>query len=139
MLADKTNIENFIPQRAPMRMIHDLIEVTNDRAVSAFVIEENNIFVSNGVFTEPGLIENIAQTAAAHAGYLYQQNGVTVPVGFIAAIKDLKIYSLPLLDTSIETTITVTNRVFDVTIVKGVIDQNGKTLCTCEMKIFTKS
>lgn len=122
-----------------MVMIHSLVEATEEYAVTTFSIGENNPFVRSGVLTESGLIENIAQTAAAHAGHLYKQKGIPVPVGFIAAIKDLEVPALPLVNTTIKTTVTITNKVFDVTIIRGVIEQHGKTLCQCEMKIFTKS
>src|SRR5687767_4133341 len=98
-----------------MIMIHDLMEATDVHAVSRLSIEANNIFVDGNYFTEPGMIENIAQTAAAHAGYQYRLKGVPVPVGFIAAIKDLEILERPLLHSAITTTITIINTVFDVT------------------------
>jgi 3-hydroxyacyl-[acyl-carrier-protein] dehydratase len=139
LLAGRSDIENYIPQRAPMIMIHDLMEASDVHAVSKLFIEANNIFVEGDYFTESGMIENIAQTAAAHAGYQYRQKGVPVPVGFIAAVKDLEILERPLLHSTIKTTVTVTNSVFDVTIIRGIIEQDGKIQCRCEMKIFTKS
>lgn len=139
MLTDKITITELIPQRHPMIMIDELIEATEDLAVSTFKIGNGNIFVSNDLFTEPGLVENIAQTAAAHAGYLYRQQNVPVPVGFIAAIKDLKVYDLPVIHSSVKTTVTITNKVFEVTIIRGTVEQEGRTLCSCEMKIFTRS
>lgn len=139
MLANRTNSINLIPQRDPIIMVHDLLEATDDYAVSNFMVDVDNIFVLNGVFTEPGLIENIAQTAAAQAGYLYQLKNIPVPVGFIAAITNLKIFELPLIHSKLKTTINVTNKIFEVTLIKGVVENEDKILCTCEMKIFTKS
>ena len=139
MLADKTTIENYIPQRRPMVMIDCLTKATDECAVSEFTIEPDNIFVSEGLFTEFGLIENIAQTAAAQAGYLHQQQGIPITQGFIAAIKNVTILTLPPLHSKIKTTVTVTNRIFEVVIIQGTVEHNDITLCHCEMKIFIKS
>jgi 3-hydroxyacyl-[acyl-carrier-protein] dehydratase len=32
----------------------------------------------------------------------------------------------------------VTNKVLDITVVQGKIEQEGKLLCSCEMRIFAK-
>ncbi len=139
MLADKTNIENLIPQKQPVVMVHELLRASDDSAVSRFVIEPDNIFVAKNVLTEAGLIENIAQTAAAHSGYLHRLRNVPVAIGFIAGIKDLVVQDLPEINSSVETTVMITNRIFDVTIIRGVVRQNQKELCSCEMKILIKT
>jgi len=139
MLADKTNIEALIPQRQPVVMVHELLMASEDTAVSRFVVEPDNIFVSESFLTEAGLIENIAQTAAAHAGYTHRLKNVPVPIGFMAAMKDLVVHDLPEINSLLETTVVITNRIFDVTIIRGVVCQNQRELCSCEMKIFTKT
>lgn len=138
MLADRTTIERYIPQRPPMVMVHGLLEVSEQHAVSSLVVEAENILVAGNLLSEPGLIENIAQTAAAQVGYLYEQKNQPVPVGFIAAIKSLVIKKLPPLGATLHTTVKVTNRVFDVTFIEGTVQHEGTVLCHCEMKIFTR-
>jgi hypothetical protein len=61
-----------------------------------------------------------------------------VPIGYIAAIKDLKIFQLPESNSVITTTVTVKNQVLDITLVEGEVKQNGVVLCQCEMRIFAK-
>ena len=119
-------------------MIDELLEATDTAATSAFKILPENILVDAGQFTEPGLIENIAQTAAAMVGYQCMIQQVPVPVGFIAAVKDLKVLALPPVETVIQTQIQVTNTVMDVTIVQGKVEQSGKLLCSCEMRILVQ-
>jgi 3-hydroxyacyl-[acyl-carrier-protein] dehydratase len=138
MLAEKDDIQRYIPQRDPMVMIHQLVEASDSHAVTQLRIEEGNIFVANNEFKEPGLIENIAQTAAAHVGYQCSMKDIPVPVGFIAAVRRLKIFELPKLDTVITTSIKITNQVFDVTVAEGRIEQGGRVCCSCEMRIFVK-
>jgi 3-hydroxyacyl-[acyl-carrier-protein] dehydratase len=139
MLADKHTIHQYLPQRPPVQMVHNLLQVTESHAVTELSINVDNLFVSDGQFTEPGLIENIAQTAAAHAGYYYISQNQPVPLGFIAAIRNLKIHDCPAVDATITTTVTITNRVLDITIVEGVVKEGERTLCSCEMRIFTKT
>ncbi len=138
MLATLKDITNYLPQRSPMVMIHNLLEAGEEKAVTELHILPDNIFVSNGTFGEPGLVENIAQTAAVQVGYVCVQKNIHVPIGYIAAIKDLKIYNLPAENSVITTTVTVKNQVLDITLVEGEVKQNGEILCRCEMRIFAK-
>ena len=119
-----------------MVMVDELLQVTDQTATSSFCILPDNIFVDEGNFTEPGLIENIAQTAAAMVGYQCMLRQVPVPVGFIAAVKDLKVTAVPQMQTVIQTQVMVTNNVLDITIVEGRVEQSGKLLCSCEMRIL---
>ena len=139
MLVQRHDILQYIPQREPIVMVHELIEATDEQVSTTFTIESGNVFLSNGYFAEPGLIENIAQTAAVQAGYYCSQNNIPVPIGYIAAVKNLKIMDLPKENSTIHTQVKVTNKVLDVTVVEGKIEQDGKLLCSCEMRIFTKT
>ncbi len=138
MLVSRHDITRFIPQRDPIVMVHELIEANDEQASTSFTIESRNIFLSNGYLAEPGLIENIAQTAAVQAGYHCMKNNIPVPIGYIAAVKNLKIINLPKENSIINTRVKVTNRVLDVTVVEGMIEQDGKLVCSCEMRIFTR-
>ncbi len=139
MLVSRHDITRFIPQRDPIVMVHELMEANDEQASTSFTIEPGNVFLSDGYFAEPGLIENIAQTAAVQAGYYYLQNNLPVPIGYIAAVKNLKILHLPKENSTIQTKVRVTNKVLDVTVVEGTIEQQGKLLCSCEMRIFTRT
>ena len=71
MPGSTTNILSYIPQRPPFVMVDEIIDSGEKKTCSKFLIKEDNIFVENGFLKEPGLVENIAQTAAARAGYTY--------------------------------------------------------------------
>jgi 3-hydroxyacyl-[acyl-carrier-protein] dehydratase len=138
MLADKQTITNYIPQRSPMVMIHNLIEASETRAITQLTILADNIFLRDNKLAEPGMVENIAQTAAAQVGYVCYQKNIPVPIGYIAAIKDLKVFNFPSENSTITTTVTVKNQVMDITLVQGEVKQNDEVLCQCEMRIFAK-
>ena len=138
MLAGRDDILHYIPQRYPIVMVHELMDAGDDYAVTQLTIEPDNVFVSSGYFAEPGLVENIAQTAAVHVGYQCSKKNIPIPIGYIAAVKDLKIETLPKQNSLIITSVKVTNKVLDITVVQGKIEQDGKVLCSCEMRIFAK-
>lgn len=140
LLVEKENLLRFIPQRPPMVMV-DALTSSDDASQTAwteFKITPENIFCENGVFTEPGLIENIAQSCALRAGYSFHSKNEAVPLGFIGAVKNLIINELPAVDSTIKTEIQVVNEIFDVTLVNGKIYCNQTLIASCEMKIFLK-
>ncbi|MDH4088964.1 MAG: 3-hydroxyacyl-ACP dehydratase [Cyclobacteriaceae bacterium] len=138
MLANQDDILRFIPQRNPMVMVHALLEASDDHAVTQLTINPDNVFVAAEYFAEPGLVENIAQTAAVHVGYRCSLIDTPIPIGYIAAVKNLRIEKLPGQNSVITTSVKVINQVLDITMIQGKIEQNGKLLCSCEMRIFAK-
>ncbi|HEY6436242.1 MAG TPA: hypothetical protein VIY47_06605, partial [Ignavibacteriaceae bacterium] len=89
-----------------------------------------------GEFKEPGLLENIAQTAAAKAGYISRKENKPVLVGYIGAVKNLEIFSLPKTGDELITEISIENQIFDVTIASGRISCNETVLAQCNIKIY---
>jgi 3-hydroxyacyl-[acyl-carrier-protein] dehydratase len=136
MLTTRSEIINYIPQRDPFIAVHDILQATDEFAETQFEVLSESIFVTNGLFREPGLLENIAQTAAAQMGYICKKKGLSVPLGYIANIKNLSVFSLPSIGSVLTTTIEVTNRVLNVILLDGVVRSNGATVCQCEMRIF---
>ena len=143
VIAEGEQLLKFIPQRSPMVMIDKLFFSDADKCITGLHISEDNIFCRNGLFREPGLIENMAQTAAVQAGYnssLKSEQGIykEAPIGFIGAIKDLKIHFLPAVNSEIVTEIKITHQIFDATVVNASVSSNGEKVAECELKIFIK-
>ena len=138
MLANRTDILKYIPQRKPVVMVHELMEASETHVVTQLTIEPENVFLSAEYFAEPGLVENIAQTAAVHVGYQCSLKKIPIPIGYIAAVKDLQVHELPKQNSLITTSVKVINKVLDITVVQGKIEQYGKVLCSCKMRIFAK-
>ena len=130
------NIQSLIPQRPPFVMIDKLVSFSETETSTAFTIKADNIFVENGIFKEPGLVENIAQTAAARAGYVSKTENKPVLVGYIGAVNNLKIFSLPKTGDELITEIIIENQIFDVTLITGKITCNERVIAECKMKIF---
>ena len=114
----------LLPQDDPIQMVDTLWSNSDTSTVSGFTITEDNIFVQEGEFMEPGIIENIAQTAALRLGYrnlseANSQEGIEPNIGFIGAVKKLKIYKLPCTGDVLKTKIEEVGRVFNITAIHG--------------------
>jgi predicted hotdog family 3-hydroxylacyl-ACP dehydratase len=136
MLYTEENITDLLPQREPMVMVSNLLQCEEQLYITSFRIRNDNVFVSEGYMREPGLIENIAQTAAAGAGYNSLKNKREVPVGYIGAVKNLVIHSLPSVDSEIITKVFIEYEVMNATLIKGVIFLDEQLIAECDMKIF---
>jgi 3-hydroxyacyl-[acyl-carrier-protein] dehydratase len=138
------SVSALIPQQPPIEMVDTLWLNDDKTTISGFTIQADNIFCKEGFFTEPGIIENIAQTAALRAGYivsLLAKDGKLTgppPVGYIAAIKNLNIHQLPKVGAALKTEIIVKQVIFDVTLIAAKTICNGELIAECEMKIFLK-
>lgn len=130
------NILDLIPQKTPFVMVANLLYADDKITQTNFTIKEENIFLEKGKFSEAGLIENMAQTAAAGAGYNSKRNNKPVQIGYIGSVKNLEIFSLPKINDEIITEITVENQLFNVTIISGKIWCDETLVAQCEMKIF---
>lgn len=130
------NILNLIPQKAPVVMVGNLLYADDKITRTNFTIKEENIFLEKGKFSEAGLIENMAQTAAAGAGYNTKRNNKPLQIGYIGSVKNLQIFLLPKINDEIITEITVENQLFNVTVISGKIWCNENLVAQCEMKIF---
>lgn len=130
------NIQELIPQRPPFVMVDKVLSFSETGFSTGFNIKADNIFTENGLFCEPGLVENIAQTAAARAGYVSKAESQPVQVGYIGAVNNLEVYALPKTGDELITEITIENQIFDVTLISGKITCNNETIAQCKMKIF---
>lgn len=127
----------YIPQAAPFEMIDELLETNESETRTRFLIKPSTMFVDeNGFFLEAGLVENMAQTAAAGMGFSAAQTNEKPPVGFIGQIKNLSISQLPQVGAMLDTRIFNQFSVMNAFIVQGRIEHNGALVAEAEFKIF---
>lgn len=133
------DIHELLPQQEPFVMISSLVRFDMQTTVTETIVSADNMFVEDGVFTAPGIVENIAQTCAARIGYVNKyilKKGIQL--GFIGAIRDLKVKDLPNVGDTITTTISVIDSVFGMTLVDAVVLNNGAEVVSAQMKIAVK-
>lgn len=132
------NIFSLIPQRPPIVMIDSFFGIEENRSFSGLTVTTDNIFCEAGKLQETGLIEHIAQSAAARIGFIYTQKGEEVPLGFIGSVDKLKVYSLPDVGMKLFTEITIVQEVFDITLISAQVKAGEELIAECRMKIFIK-
>jgi len=129
----------YLPHRPPFVMI-DSIEAAKGRLTgSHFTILADNVMVADGCLTAGGLVENIAQTAGAATGRAAQSSGNVPSLGYIGAVKDLRIFALPRVGQTLDTEVDIVQQVMNALIVRGVVHCEGQLLASCELKIFLQN
>src|SRR5690554_2654219 len=122
-----------------MGMVDIIFFCVNNRITTHLTLNVEIVFEFKDSFQENGLIENIAQTAAALSGYQAKKNNEKVTLGFIGSVKNLEISTLPAVGSMIETSVEVIGQVMNVDMIKGEIRQNNQILAQCEMRIFLEN
>ena len=110
------DIKNYLPHRSPMLMVDMILIMDDEKVETIFEIKQDNIFIQNNTFIEAGLIENAAQTCSSIVAKDYfvdennQDRSDVDVVGFISAIKSLKIHKLPKVGNTIKTISTLVSK-----------------------------
>lgn len=132
------NIEELIPQRAPLKMVDALDKVDADKAFTHLELKADNFFIDeDGLIAEPGLIEHIAQSASAFAGYRAITAGATEPpIGYIGEVKRFTCHRRPKTGETLNTIVTMGPEVNGVTIIYGETRVDEKLVADTQMKIY---
>jgi len=126
----------YIPQAPPFEMIDELIQADASGTQTKFTVRDGHLFVVDGFFTEPGLMENMAQTAAAGTGFRAAEEGKPAPVGFIGAVKNFEVLQMPRTGDTIFSEIKMITQVMNAHVVQAFVKLNDETIASAEFKIF---
>ena len=134
------DIQKLIPQRNPIIQVDELVRVEGDTAETCLLVKADNYFIDEDLlFAEPGLIEHIAQSASAFAGYqALLQGATTPPVGYIGEVKRFHCYRRPAIGEQLHTTITMGAEVAGVTMLTGETRVGEEVVADTQMKIFVE-
>lgn len=138
MLYQGEEIKKLIPQRDPILMVHALENVEGDVAGTLLEIGDDNFFCEDGHLAEPGIIEHIAQSASAFAGYKAVRQNLPAPIGYIGEVKKFKLYRHPLIGETLHTIITMGTEVGGVTLLTGASYVGDEKVAETSMKIFVE-
>ncbi len=128
----------LIPQRPPIVMVDVVWSADEQSADTGLTIQEDNIFVKDGLFREPGLIEHIAQSAAAFAGYGTFVRGEEPKLGFIGEIKDCVFNLMPPVGSELRTHIQLVTVIGGIRLINAEVRLKDELVATCVMKFFLK-
>lgn len=128
------DITRYLPHREPFLMVDTIVNMDENLVETVFEIKPQNLFVQpDGRFAEAGLIENAAQTCAAIVakGYYVDENledkADANVIGFISAIKSLRIHALPVAGDTINTKSTLVSN----------FETDDYSLCTMNCRTFS--
>jgi predicted hotdog family 3-hydroxylacyl-ACP dehydratase len=128
----------LIPQRPPIVMVDVVWSADEQSADTGLTIQEDNIFVKDGFFREPGLIEHIAQSAAAFAGYGTFVRGEEPKLGFIGEIKDCVFNLMPPVGSELRTHTQLVTEIGGIRLINAEVRLKDELVATCVMKFFLK-
>jgi len=143
----EVDISNFLPHRAPFLLVDKVLILKDDRVITSFEIKEDGIFVSDGIFTEVGLIENAAQTCSAILGSTYfdrsdLEGKNKKVIGFISAIKKVIVSHCPQVGDLIVSKADLQSRFdtedYKISTLKCKVHTGEKELLSCEINLFIK-
>ena len=131
-------IKELIPQRFPIMMVDTFYGATDTEADTGLTVADDNLFCSGGFFLEPGLVEHIAQSASAFAGYKAKVRNEPTPIGFIGEVKKFRINFLPRSGDKLRTHIRIISEVLGVSLLTAETMVGEEIAAQCQMKIFIK-
>ena len=103
-----TDIRDLIPQRDPVRMVDRLLRADDDSAEACLTVRAGNFFLDDGLLAETGVMEHIAQSASAFAGWRERQKGATsAPLGFIGEVKKFRCHRRPAVGEELHSVVTL--------------------------------
>lgn len=137
-LFDKESIKELLPQRPPMMMVDAFYGIEAEKSFAGLRVEEDNIFVECGELCEEGLIEHMAQSAAARAGYLSKLRGGEVKLGFIGSVNGFCAGWRPRTGESILTSVEMVEEVMNIALIEIESRIGEETIARCRMKIYTE-
>lgn len=134
-------ITQLIPQRAPILLVDCLLRATDEEAETCYTVPADCFFLDDeGRMAETGLLEHIAQSASALAGWKAWQAGDSEPpLGFIGEVKKFRCYDRPAPGSELHTTIRLTAEAGDVLLVEGETRAGSAVLAETRLKVAIRA
>lgn len=133
MISTET-VQALIPQKAPFVMVDALYTFGENALTAGLTVTEGNIFTNEGKFTEPGIVEHMAQSVALYTGYQYYLKQEQAPTGYIGSIKEVSITRLPENGEKLVTSVSVLQEFMGITLVDIVTSINNEPIAKSQMK-----
>lgn len=130
------NVRKLLPQKGRFVMVDRLEQCDEETTVSTLLVREDNIFVSDGFFLEAGLLEHMAQTAAARNGYMDKYiHHRDITLGFIGEIKNVLISRCPRVGELLTTKVIAGNEILSTLIITVEVKIGDELIVNGNMKI----
>ena len=132
------DIKRLIPQRYPFMMVDACEECGSNSAATTLVVRKDNYFMlPDDTMAETGIIEHIAQSCSALAGFkALSEQSSAAPVGIIGEVKHFVCHRRPRLGESLSTTVTFNMTFGNVTLATGQSLVGDEPIAEVNLKIF---
>ncbi len=133
------DIKLLIPQRYPMMMVSTFEATGDESAATTLTISKDNYFLLPGDdMSETGLIEHIAQSASALAGFkaLQTADSEAAPVGLIGEVKHFTCHRRARRGETVSTKVEFTFSFGSATLLRGESRVGDELIAEADMKIF---
>lgn len=142
-------IEELIPHRPPMVLVDRVVRVDGLETETAFSITPNCLFVAQGVLSEMGMLENLAQTSFIFLNYFFIKPNEVLwdkkkdNLGVISTIVNLDVSALPkvgqVLHTHTQTELAFTSDFLKICTIQGTISVDGNIALQATMKMLLQT
>ncbi len=131
------NIRDLIPQKDPFVMVDALTYADEDSATSRWTVRGDAIFADGKILLPCAYLENMAQTCAAHLGFVDNclHGNKEVKIGYIGSVKNLVVNMTPKTGDTLTTTIQVAEQVLDMKLINATTKIGDSVAATAELKI----
>ena len=143
------DIKQLIPQREPFIMVDGFEERDGNSAVTTLSVCPNNYFIlPDETMAETGLIEHLAQSCSALAGYhalarkaplaeaVSPINGDTPPIGLIGEVKHFECHRRPRTGERLKSIVTFGFTFGNTTLATGQAFVDEELIADIQLKIF---
>ena len=120
-----------------MLMVDRLLSADEKSAVTVLEVRADNIFATEGAMVPYAIVENMAQTCAAHLGYtdVYVHGHTGVRVGYIGSVKRMRIEAAPRVGETLRTRIEVVADFGDMKLVTAESFLDDRRIAVAELTI----
>lgn len=142
-------IEELIPHRPPMVLVDRVVRVEGLETETAFSVTPECLFVTQGVLSEMGMLENLAQTSFIFLNYFFIKPNEVLwdkekdNLGVISSIVDLDVSARPtvgqVLHTHTQTELVFTSDFLKICNIQGTISVDGEVALQATMKMLLQT
>lgn len=131
------DIEQLIPHRNRMKLISNIVQVSNDVAVTSSIVAETWPLCTGSSVNSIVLIEVVAQTAGVLSSWKKGENRPTYKIGWLTGIKSAEFFidDVPL-HAELITTVTTMYSLADYEALEGTVMMGTSLLCKVQLQIL---
>ncbi len=130
----------YLPHRAPMLMVTSLVFADKENIEAEYIISEECLFLKEDKsLEEAAFVEILAQSFAAGTGYI--RNKKKLDLGFLAAMREVKILGKAFLGNTLTAKTSIIAELNGIIVVQGELycskdNQNKELIAVSQFKVF---